>query len=96
MHRLHFKYDYHYQAAIFENQLRAPELMAGSTPKLMAGSTPNFNHRYIYLLGIFYGFFTRGEHYGPGHFILTGVENTAFSPKNLTMKLWKLALFALI
>jgi hypothetical protein len=31
----------------------------------MAGSTPNFNHRYIYLLGIF--FFTRGEHRGPGH-----------------------------
>jgi hypothetical protein len=31
----------------------------------MAGSTPNFNHRYIYLLGIFYGFVTRGEHYGP-------------------------------
>jgi hypothetical protein len=25
--------------------------------------------RYIYLLGIYYGFFTRGEHYGPGHFI---------------------------
>jgi hypothetical protein len=35
-----------------ENQLRA------ITPELMAGSTPNFNHRYIYLLGIFYGFFT--------------------------------------
>jgi hypothetical protein len=35
----------------------------------MAGSTPNFNHRYIYLLGIFYGFFTRGEQNGPGHFI---------------------------
>jgi hypothetical protein len=26
-------------------------------------------HRYIYLLGIFSVFFTRGEHYGPGHFI---------------------------
>jgi hypothetical protein len=67
MHRVHFKYDYHYQAAILENQLRA------ITPELMAGSTPNFNHEYIYLLGIFYGFFTRGEHYhdyGPGHFIL--------------------------
>jgi hypothetical protein len=64
MHRLHFKYDY--QAAILENQLRAISI----TPELMAGSTPNFfNHRYIYLLGIFYGFFTRGEHYGPGHFI---------------------------
>jgi hypothetical protein len=62
MHRLHFKYDY--QAAILENQLSA------ITPELMAGSTPNFYHRYIYLLGIFYGFFTRGEHYGPGHFIL--------------------------
>jgi hypothetical protein len=63
MHRLHFKYDY--QAAILENQLRAitPEL------HVMAESTPNFNHRYIYLLGIFCGFFTRGEHYGPGHFI---------------------------
>jgi hypothetical protein len=61
MHRLHFKYDY--LAAILEKQLRA------ITPELMAGSTPNFNHRYIYLLGIFYGFFTRGEHYGPGHFI---------------------------
>jgi hypothetical protein len=24
----------------------------------MAGSAPNFNHRYIYLLRIFYGFFT--------------------------------------
>jgi hypothetical protein len=35
----------------------------------MAGSTPKFNHGYIYLLGIFYGFFTRDEHYGPGHFI---------------------------
>jgi hypothetical protein len=61
MHRLHFKYDY--QAAILENQLRA------ITPELMAGSTPNFNHRYIYLLGIFYCFFARGEHYGPGHFL---------------------------
>jgi hypothetical protein len=62
MHRLQFKYDY--QEAILENQLRA------ITPaELMAGSTPNFNHRYIYLLGIFYGFFTTGEHYGPGHFI---------------------------
>jgi hypothetical protein len=36
----------------------------------MAGSAPNFNHRYIYLLRIFYGFFTRGEHNGPGHLIL--------------------------
>jgi hypothetical protein len=45
MHRLHFKYGY--QAAILENQLRA------ITPELMAGSTPNFNHRYIYLLGIY-------------------------------------------
>jgi hypothetical protein len=62
MHRLHFKYDY--QAAILENQPRA------ITPELIAGSTPNFNRRYIYLLGIFYGFFTRGEHYGPGHFML--------------------------
>jgi hypothetical protein len=35
----------------------------------MAGSAPNFNHRYIYLLRIFYGFFTRGEHNGHGHFI---------------------------
>jgi hypothetical protein len=52
-----------YQAAILENQLRA------ITPELMAGSTPNFNHRYIYLLAIFYRLFTRGEHYGPGHFI---------------------------
>jgi hypothetical protein len=51
------------QPAILENQLRA------ITPELMAGSTLNFNHRSIYLLGIFYGFFTRGEHYGPGHFI---------------------------
>jgi hypothetical protein len=50
-----------------ENQLRA------ITPELMAGSTPNFNHRYIYLLGIFDGFFTRGEHYGPGHFISFGM-----------------------
>jgi hypothetical protein len=57
-----FKYDY--QAAILENQLRA------ITPELMAGSTPNFNHRYIYLLGIYYGFFTGGEHSGLGHFIL--------------------------
>jgi hypothetical protein len=48
MLRLHFKYDY--QAAILENQLRAV------TPELMAGSTPSFNHGYIYLLGIFYGF----------------------------------------
>jgi hypothetical protein len=48
MLRLHFKYDY--QAAILENQLRA------ITPELMAGSTPSFNHWYIYLLGIFYGF----------------------------------------
>jgi hypothetical protein len=64
MHRLHFKYEYYdYQAAILENQIRA------ITPELMARSTPNFNHGYIYLLGIFYGFFTRGEHYGPGHFI---------------------------
>jgi hypothetical protein len=47
MHRLHFKYDY--QAAIFENQLRA------ITPELMAGSTPNFNHRYMY---IYWGYFT--------------------------------------
>jgi hypothetical protein len=54
---------YGHQVAILENQLRA------ITPELMAGSTSNFNHRYIYLLGIFYGFFTRGEHYGPGHFI---------------------------
>jgi hypothetical protein len=46
MHRLHFKYDY--LAAILENQLR------DITPELMAGSTPNFNHRYIYPLGIFY------------------------------------------
>jgi hypothetical protein len=62
MHRLHFKYDY--QAAILENQLRA------ITPELMAGSTPNhLSTGYIYLLGIFYGFFTRGEHYGPDHFI---------------------------
>jgi hypothetical protein len=37
-----------------ENQLRA------ITPELMAGSTPNFNHRYIYLLGIFYGSVTKG------------------------------------
>jgi hypothetical protein len=42
------KYDY--QEAILENQLRA------ITPELMAGSTPSFNHRYIYLLGTFYGF----------------------------------------
>jgi hypothetical protein len=46
-----------------ENQLRA------ITPELMAGSAPNVNHRYIYLLRILYGFFTRGEHNGPGHFI---------------------------
>jgi hypothetical protein len=52
MHRLHFKYDY--QAAILENQLGA------ITPELMAGSTPNI---YMYLLGILYGFFTRGEHH---------------------------------
>jgi hypothetical protein len=51
-----------------ENQLRA------ITPELMTGSTPNFNHRYIYLLGIFYGFFTRGEHYGPGHFIFNALK----------------------
>jgi hypothetical protein len=25
---------------------------------------------YWYLLRIFYGFFTRGEHNGPGHFIV--------------------------
>jgi hypothetical protein len=62
MHRLHFKCDY--QAAILENQLRA------ITSELMDGSTPNFNHMYIYLLGIFYDFFTIGEHYGPGHFIM--------------------------
>jgi hypothetical protein len=49
---------------ILENQLRS------ITPELMAGSSLNLNHRYIYLLGIFYDFFTRGEHYGPGHFIL--------------------------
>jgi hypothetical protein len=52
-----------YQAAILENQLRA------ITSELMAGSAPNFNHRCIYLVRIFYGFFTRGEHNGPGHFI---------------------------
>jgi hypothetical protein len=81
MHRLHVKYAYQaailekhdyqaailekhdYQAAILEKQLRA------ISPELMAGSTSNFNHRYIYLLGISYGFFTRGEQYGPGHFI---------------------------
>jgi hypothetical protein len=62
MHRLYFKYEY--QAAILENQLRA------ITPELMAGSTPNFNHRYIYLLRIFYGFFTIGEHYGPNIIII--------------------------
>jgi hypothetical protein len=49
-------FKYGYQAAILENQLRA------ITPELVAGSAPNFNHRYIYLLRIFYGFFTRGEH----------------------------------
>jgi hypothetical protein len=56
---------YGYQAAILENELGA------IIPKLMAGSAPNFNHRYmyIYLLRIFYGFFTRGEHNGPGRFI---------------------------
>jgi hypothetical protein len=58
VHFLHFKYDY--QAAILEK----PTI----TPELMAGSTPNVNHRYIYLLGIFYGFFTRGEPW-PFHFI---------------------------
>jgi hypothetical protein len=75
MHRLHFKYDY--QAAILEIQLRAitPELV-------MAGSTPNFNHRYIYLLGIFYGFFTRGEHYGPGQFIEISPEADCFLKLN--------------
>jgi hypothetical protein len=61
----------------------------------MAGSAPNFNHGYIYLLRIFYGFFTRGEHNGPGHFIhylfygkmdtstplnSKAVENTALEP----------------
>jgi hypothetical protein len=56
---------YGHQVAILKKQLSAV------TPELMAGSTPNFNHRYIYLLGILYGFFTRGDHYGPGpgHFI---------------------------
>jgi hypothetical protein len=51
------------------------------TPELMLGSTPNFNHRYIYLLGIFYGFVTRGEHYGPGHFIPYSfeVDNNVFA-----------------
>jgi hypothetical protein len=37
-----------YQAAILENQLRA------ITPELIAGLAPNFNHRFIYLLRIFY------------------------------------------
>jgi hypothetical protein len=58
-------FKYGYQAAILENQLRA------ITPELMAGSAQNFIHRYIYLLRIYYGFFTRGEHNGPGHFIET-------------------------
>jgi hypothetical protein len=68
-----------------ENQLRA------ITPELMAGSAPNFNHRYIYLLRIFYGFNTRGEHNGPGHFIdyfdplRTEVY---FSPKSEFKKYW--------
>jgi hypothetical protein len=57
-------FKYGYQAAILENQLSA------ITPELMPGSSPNFNHRYIYLLRIFYSFFTRGEHNGPGHFIV--------------------------
>jgi hypothetical protein len=75
MHRLHFKYDY--QAAILENQLSA------ITPELMAVSTPNFNHRYICLLGIFYGFFTRGEHYGPVHFIQDSLEEAIKVQKTL-------------
>jgi hypothetical protein len=40
----------------------------------MAGSTPSFNHRYIYLLRIFYGFFTIGEQNGLGHFISSNVH----------------------
>jgi hypothetical protein len=74
-YRLHFyqisaqlDFKYGYLAAIFENQLRA------ITPELMAGSAQNFNHRYIYLLRIFYGYFTRGEHNGPGHFINQAVS----------------------
>jgi hypothetical protein len=34
--------------AIFEKQLSA------ITPELMPGSSPNINHRYIYLVRIFY------------------------------------------
>jgi hypothetical protein len=78
MHRLHFKYDY--QATILENQLRA------ITPELMAGSTPNFNYMYIYLLGIFNGFFTCGEHYGPGHFIISTNTNIGERVFPITVK----------
>jgi hypothetical protein len=73
--------------AILENQLRA------ITPELMAGSIPNF-YRYIYLLGIFYGFFTRGEHYGPGHFIM--IMTMRYSLSNVDIDSLAFALYDLL
>jgi hypothetical protein len=51
-----------------------PVYRESEVKRLMAGSAPNCNHRYILssediLQNACVGFYTRGEHNGPGHFI---------------------------